>query len=45
LRQCENFQSPCVFHVQQFGDAWLGPWDVLSSIYAGLAICLTDAQR
>jgi hypothetical protein len=21
LRQCENFQSPCVFHVQQFGDA------------------------
>jgi hypothetical protein len=31
--------------VQQFGYVWLGPWDLLSSIYTGLAIRVTDAQR
>jgi hypothetical protein len=43
-RQCMNSKSQCVFHVQQFGDVWLGPLDFLSSIYNGIAIRLTDAQ-
>jgi hypothetical protein len=30
--QCGNSQSPCIFHVQRFGDGWRIPWDFLSSI-------------
>jgi hypothetical protein len=39
--QCENSQSPCAFHLQQFCNTWPGPWDLSSSIYTGLAIRLT----
>jgi hypothetical protein len=37
-------QSPSVFHVQKFCDAWQGPWDLSSSVYIGIATRLTDAQ-
>jgi hypothetical protein len=34
-RQCKNSQSPCAFQLHQFGDAWRGPLDLLSSICTG----------
>jgi hypothetical protein len=30
--QCANSENPLVFQLQRFGDAWLAPWDLLSSI-------------
>jgi hypothetical protein len=33
--QCGNSQSPCEFQLQQFGDAWRGILDLLSSIWTG----------
>jgi hypothetical protein len=42
--QCKNSQSPCIFHVQRFGDIWRVPCDFLSSTYIGIAVRVTDGQ-